>query len=412
MQEDRHMARFKLIFPSERELDAATAFETAGVQGLVINRKRSSVAVEVEAPTAMPETFSAETAQRSTPLCELAERFGAQIVEDYQYELEPTPEFLQETSVDSAEGSLEEVIGLIKADKAHEHATGEDVTIAIVDTGVDGSHPEFAQQRRVGGWAPHGEDPWTDWQGHGTMCMTIAGANGGKGSRYLGVAPAANLMSCRTSFFDSELTAIYDLLIDRANAGERIVASNSFGRRTGSPPPPPGPGSQFADALDEAISSGILVVFSAGNNHELAGGNPQDCTPNSVWMYKSRADLLAVATCDLDEKMWFYSSRGPGQHHGQPGTNEKPDVTAPTPRNGRILYGSEERVLQNGWGTSGACPQVAGLAALIWSRHSRMASQQIIDVIKSSARDLGHGASCQGSGMIDCKKALAHLAVG
>lgn len=405
------MARFKLIFPSEEALEAATAIETAGVQDLLVNRKRRSVAVELATPLAAPESFSALSARRHSLLGELAERFGAQIVEDYQYELEPAPELMADTEVHTESGALDDVVKLIRADKAHKHARGEGVTLAIVDTGVDGSHPEFAQNRRAGGWAPQGEDPWTDWQGHGTMCMTIAAANGGKGSRYLGVAPEAKLISCRTSFFDSELTAIYDMLIERARSGERIVASNSFGRRTGTPPPPPGPGSQFPDALDEAIQTGIAVVFSAGNNHELAGGAPQACAPNSIWMYKSRADLLAVATCDLDERMWFYSSRGPGQHYGQPGTNAKPDVTAPTPRNGRILYGAREQVLENGWGTSGACPQVAGLAALIWSRHSRMNAQQVLDMIKNSARDLGFAANCQGSGMIDCEKALQHLAV-
>jgi len=54
---------------------------------------------------------------------------------------------------------------------------------------------------------------------------------------------------------------------------------------------------------------------------------------------------------------------------------------------------------------------VAGLAALIWSRHSRMNAQQVLDMIKNSARDLGFAANCQGSGMIDCEKALQHLAV-
>jgi serine protease AprX len=215
------------------------------------------------------------------------------------------------------------------------------------------------------------------------MCMTIAGASRERGSRYLGVAPGAGLMSCRTGFFDSELAAIYDELAARARTGERIVASNSFGLRRGTPPPPPGAGAEFPDALNEAIAAGVLVVFSAGNNHQLAGGRPDACAPNSIWVYKSRDDLLSVATCDLERQMWFYSSRGPGQHHGQPGMSEKPDVTAPTPRNGKILYGAQEQVLQNGWGTSGACPQVAGLAALIWSRHSRLASG---DVMASSVR--------------------------
>ena len=103
-------------------------------------------------------------------------------------------------------------------------------------------------------------------------------------------------------------------------------------------------------ALDDAVAAGVVVVFSAGNYHALAGGQPTACSPNSIWLYKSRADILAVGTCRLDKTMWDYSSRGPSQHFGSPNTSAKPDVVAPTPRNGRILYGTGESVLANGWG--------------------------------------------------------------
>ncbi len=402
------MSRFKLIFPTNEELAAATATEAPGVHDKVVNEKRRSLAVELDDPAGRFETLGAAT-ERASPLSLYADRFGATVVEDYRYELDSASELMAEASQEAAEGSLDDVIALIGADRAHAQARGAGVTLCIVDTGVDGTHPEFPPPRRAGGWAPINEDPWTDWQGHGTMCMAIAGASRGPDARCIGVAPEATLVSCRTSFYDSEVTAIYDMLTARARAGEKIVASNSFGRRTGTQPPEPGPGSDFDEALDEAIEAGVIVAFSAGNNHELAGGRVDACSPNSVWLHKSRADLLAVATCDLEQRMWFYSSRGPGQYHGRPGMNDKPDVTAPTPRNGRILYGAGERVLANGWGTSGACPQVAGLAALIWSMRPDLPSTQVIQLIKDTARDIGFGPHCQGKGMIDCSEAIGRL---
>jgi serine protease AprX len=183
------------------------------------------------------------------------------------------------------------------------------------------------------------------------------------------------------------------------------VTTNSFGITRGTPPSDPA-NSDFEDALDEAIAAGIHVCFSAGNYHDLAGGDPAECRPTSIWSHKSRADLMTVASCKLDGSMWYYSSRGPGQRFGEPNTSQKPDVTAPTPENGRIVYGNEIVALANGWGTSGACPQVAGLAALLLSKEKALSRQQVIDTIRATSTSLGHGTDCQGAGLIDCRAAV------
>jgi len=107
--------------------------------------------------------------------------------------------------------------------------------------------------------------------------------------------------------------------------------------------------------------------------------------------------------------MWSYSSRGPGQHFGAPDAGEKPDVVAPTPANGAVLYGSQLRVLQHGWGTSGAAPQAAGLAALLLSRRPDLQNGEIFDVIRETAVPLGHGRACEGRGMVDCRAALDRI---
>jgi serine protease AprX len=238
------------------------------------------------------------------------------------------------------------------------------------------------------------------------MCACIAAGTRSAGGNYDGVAPGAKIMPCKTRFYDSELAAIYDTLADRAKAGTTIVASNSFGIKSGVAPTAD-PNSDLLPALDDAIAAGVFVVFSAGNYHEMAEGQPAACSPNSIWLYKSRSDLLTVATCRLDGVMWDYSSRGPGQHFGDPGAGAKPDVTAPTPANGRILYGPRDAVLANGWGTSGACPQVAGLAALLLAAHPGLVRGRLQSIIKNTARSLGHAPECQGHGVIDCAAAFA-----
>lgn len=406
--------RYKVRFKETAALEASLAMELAGAVPVVVNPKRNYISV-VSTVGLKDETDIANAAGANVPFAAesmrsletLAREFGAEIVPDYQYELDQGDSFLIDAAPDAEQGSLNDVIRIINAEPAWTLSRGENVTIAIVDTGIHGAHPEFPAARRAGGWAVPGDDPWTDWQGHGTMCACIAAANS---HRYTGVAPDARIMSCKTRFYDGELGLIYDTLTDRANEGEIIVASNSFGRRTGASPQPPSQ-SDFLPALGDAIAAGVFVAFSAGNNHALAGGQPTACNPTSIWLHKSREDVLAVATCDLNDDMWDYSSRGPGQFHGQAGTNRKPDVTAPTPRNGRILYGGGERVLANGWGTSGACPQAAGLLALIRSAAPQVGHLAAFDVIRRTARDLQLGWDCCGDGVIDCRPALETVLV-
>jgi hypothetical protein len=110
------MARFKLIFPTDTDFESATAIEAPGVHDKVANEKRRSLAVELDDPAGRFETLAA--AERASPLSLYAERFGATVVEDYRYELDSSPEFVAESSQAAAEGSLDDVLALIGADRA------------------------------------------------------------------------------------------------------------------------------------------------------------------------------------------------------------------------------------------------------------------------------------------------------
>lgn len=398
--------RFKVRFPSQESYRAATALDVQRAKLPVTNEKRAYLSI-----TLPPDQVGLRGAERGLDhQIKMFEKFGGEVVEDFQYDLEESifPPFLDEPESFQQEGDLDDVLDLINAREAWERARGENVTIAVVDTGVDGSRPEFPVAKRRGAWQPAGETPWTDWQGHGTMCACIAAGSRSSGGLFDGVAPAADLIACKTHFFDSELTAIYDYLIAQVedDPALRLVITNSFGIKTGLPPAV-APGSDFPDALDEVLGLGVTVCFSAGNNHERVGGGASDCHPTSIWLHKCREDVMAVGTCDLAGSMWFYSSRGPGQRHGDPGADRKPDVTAPTPRNGRIVYGAGVEVLPHGWGTSGACPQVAGLAALLLSADGSLSSRQVHDLIRRGAVPLGHAEDCEGAGRIDCSASIA-----
>ncbi len=369
----------------------------------VRNNKRNFISIEPS--TQLPEGYREE--QFDLQLRELGEEFGATIVEDFRYNMEADifePSFIGPE--DPNDPSLDDVLSLIEADKAWMSNRGGDVIIAVVDTGIDGMRPEFPQAKRVGSWQPLNDAPWTDWRGHGTMCACIAAGTTSSGGIFNGVAPDAGIIACKTRFYDSELSSIYDYLTERTQReGINIISTNSFGIRAGTPPPAP-PDSDFIPSLNDAIAAGIKVFFSAGNYHEDAGGSADECGPTSIWLHKCREDVITVATCDMDLNMWHYSSRGPGQHHGEPNMNLKPDVTAPTPANGRVVYGNSVRSLSNGWGTSGACPQAAGLAALLLGKDPSLTRAALFDAIKSHATPLKYDATCGGTGLIDCKRAI------
>lgn len=392
--------RFKVRFEEHEALQASQAMESPHALTRVVNSKRGFISVQV--PFRIRGLAAAERSFDSQ-LYTYERELGGEIVEDYRYDLDVIP---SARHAQGREPSLADVITRIRAREAWEFSRGAGITIAVIDTGINGDRPEFPAAKRQGAWQPLGDTPWTDWDGHGTMSACIAAGTTSEGGAFDGVAPDAGLIACKTHFYDSELASAYDYLIDRTERdGLRIVVTNSFGRRTGDPPPIP-TDSDFLPALDEAIQKGIYVFFSAGNNHHLANGLPNECQPNTIWLYKSRADVMTVATCKLDDSMWFYSSRGPGQLHGEPNTNPKPDVTAPTPENGVVVYGDGVLAFPEGWGTSGACPQVAGLAALLLSASGELGRETLFERIRTTATPLGHATGCGGAGLIDCLAAL------
>ena len=188
--------RYKVRFPSRDAYHAARATELPTVyRSAVESARRAFISVELPVDT----TRVASAVRNEAATLTLFEReFGARIIEDFHYDLESTELFEAAAFLpeDAAQASMDEVLAMIGAPAAWDDATGEGVIIAVVDTGINGARREIPTSRRVGGWAPIGEDPWTDWQGHGTMCGVIAAGSRNEGGSFDGVAPAARC--CRS----------------------------------------------------------------------------------------------------------------------------------------------------------------------------------------------------------------------
>lgn len=285
----------------------------------------------------------------------------------------------------------------IQAPKAWETSKGKGVTIAIVDSGVDDTVIGFADKSGES-FCPLGDtNPWTDTVGHGTMCASIA--CGGATAKYVGVAPEATLLSARSTFTATDLYLIYRHLIDRKRAGAfpgGLVVSNSFGHysctaptfENGKPIPEAHP---YVELVRECVKEGIVFVFAAGNAHaDLCCGNAASSdTPNTIWATNSIDEVITVGTVDWEETnqaegAHANSSRGPGDWSKN---KNKPDVVAPT--YGEVAWGAAHEHME-WWGTSGACPQVAGLAALMLATKPGLTPAQIMQAVRASRGQTGN----------------------
>jgi subtilisin family serine protease len=75
-----------------------------------------------------------------------------------------------------------------------------------------------------------------------------------------------------------------------------------------------------------------------------------------------------------------------------------------------VVWGGGYQVME-WWGTSGACPQVAGLAALLLGVDPTLTPAQVGNIIRNSCRDIGLPKACAGAGLIDCEAAIHQVAV-
>jgi subtilisin family serine protease len=94
------------------------------------------------------------------------------------------------------------------------------------------------------------------------------------------------------------------------------------------------------------------------------------------------------------------SSRGPGEWAS---TTSKPDCVAPT--YGEVAWGTTFRRMR-WWGTSGACPQVAGAAALVLSACPTLLPLEVGNIIRETCSPLNGGTPCVGNGLLDCSEAV------
>ena len=294
--------------------------------------------------------------------------------------------------------ALDQSVPLVGAPAAWQAGlTGKGVTVAVLDTGIDAGHPDFAG--RIGPSRDFtGVGSTDDDHGHGThVASTVAGSGAASGGRFRGVAPDATLAIGKV------LDRFGDGQVDEVLAGMQWAAADVHARVVNmslgaDPTDGTDPVAQALNALSTRY--GTLFVVAAGN----FGGDETVGTPAS-------ADAaLAVGSTTKGDELSDFSSRGPRVFDGA----VKPEIAAPgsdivaarahDSQIGEVVDDRYQRLS----GTSMATPHVTGAAAILAQQHPDWTGEQLKSALVGSAHALpGLGAFQVGAGRLDVAHAVA-----
>lgn len=265
--------------------------------------------------------------------------------------------------------------GKINAPLAWDKTMGSGVTIAILDTGVDGTHPDLAANM-VAGWNAYDNNSnAADVTGHGTAVAGTAAAISNNATGVAGVAGAAKIMPIRISDPNGYATgsAVAQGLTFAADNGAK-VANISFEGLVGN--------STVDAAAQYMKSKGGLVVVAAGNTGTNTG-------------QAADSNLIPVSATESTDVIATWSSYG-----------SFVAVAAP----GNYIWTTMKGGGYGQWyGTSFASPVVAGTVALMRSARPDLSNSQIESLLYASAVDLGTTGKdvYYGYGRVDANAAVA-----
>lgn len=283
-------------------------------------------------------------------------------------------------------------------DLAHPHSkgmypNGDRVTVAVVDSGVESSHPAFGG-RVIEGF--DGPDPpkigMCDGDGHGTAVAGII-AGGSDDTRYEGVAPEAEIWPARVipsvdtqvSEDERELLSswIAEGIHEAVDAGVDVINVSAGGVAS----------TELETAVNEAIADDIVVVAAVGNDSEFLDDASQPAA------YPAMYDgVIAVGSITSEGSWHEMSNFGAAVEIVAPGH----DISGPAPGGSGYRMDME--------GTSFATPQVSGTAALLRAKFPDADAEWIRNRLFATADPPG-GAdnNFYGHGIVNPYRALTDL---
>jgi subtilisin family serine protease len=296
-------------------------------------------------------------------------------------------------------GGIQWALEQVRAPYAWPVSKGHGVTVAVVDTGVDLSHPDLVGalwtntgEVDANGWDDDGNgyvDDARGWDfidgdgvpadgyGHGTHVAGIVGAATDNGIGVAGIGWDVTLMPVRVldDGGNGDDWTVSEGIRYAADNGAQVI-NLSLGNNSGS--------FLLQQAVAYAQQKGALVVAAAGNSNSSYAFYPA-----------SYGDVVGVAATDSADQKAYFSNYGTYVDIAAPGTG---------------IYSTE--LLPVGYayksGTSMATPMVSGLAALVWAQYPSAIASEVATAIQNGAEDLGEPGwdPTYGWGRIDAAQSL------
>ncbi|MHA1245737.1 MAG: S8 family serine peptidase [Candidatus Thorarchaeota archaeon] len=288
-------------------------------------------------------------------------------------------------------GGAEDAVDVVQG-----NVDGSGVKVAILDTGIDYTHPDL-DDVYAGGYdfVDDDSDP-KDGNGHGTHCAGIVAAED-NGEGVIGVAPHASIYAVRVldnwgSGYTSDIIAGIDWAIDN---GMDVISMSLGG----------GDYDQaFDDAVDRAYNAGIVVVAASGNDGKGTISYPA-----------AYDNAIAVGAIDSDHNLADFSNYGPEQEVVAPGVDIYSTMPTYTVTLNYWFMGGYSQNYDRMSGTSMATPMVAGVVALILSANPDLTPPEVRDILHTTSVDLGSAGWDQyfGYGEVNAKttETLSHTEI-
>lgn len=274
----------------------------------------------------------------------------------------------------------------IKVAEAWNTTSGsEDVMIAVIDTGVDYNHPELQGKVVLGhDYANNDEDPMDD-NGHGTHCAGTIAAKANNSIGIVGVCPNCKILAIK-ALDNSGSGSLFDLsqaIREASNKNARVINASWGAEISGD--------LVIDEAIEYARSLGTIMIAAAGNEN----------ADTKFFYPASNPGVIAVSATDQNDQKASFSNYGDRIDVSAPGgmgnefdgqSRAGANILSLRARgidpygDGKTIVGQEYLRLR---GTSMAAPHVSGLVGLLFSFRPDWQIEEVRQVVRSSADDIG-----------------------